>query len=94
MEYLYEVRRAVHTMILQIEDRQAAQKKVAKIEEQQAAEAEKKEEERAKQERDRDRKWEKQRDLRVNDWRSFQKQMNFFLNLKRFTKSTMMNLMI
>ena len=74
-EYLYEVRRAIHTMILQIEDRQAAQKKVAKIEEEQLAEAEKKEEERAKQERERDRTWEKQRDLRVNDWRTFQKQM-------------------
>ena len=88
-EYQYEVKRAVHTMILQIEDRQAAMKKVAEIEEKQAKEAMEQEEEREKQEHERDRKWEKQRDLRVNDWRAFQKQMKQPPNKKARTGGSM-----
>ena len=73
-EYVYEVQRAVHTMILQIEARDAAAKKVAKIEEEQARAEEAREQQRVRDEQARDHRWERQRDLRVRGWRAFQQQ--------------------
>lgn len=73
-EYAYEVQRAVHTMILQIEARDEAAKKVARVEEERARAEEEKEQQRARDEQARDHRWERQRDLRVRDWRAFQQQ--------------------
>ena len=73
-EFVLEVQRAVHTMILMVEVREAAQKRVAKVEEELAKAEQAKEEQRCKQEAEREHRWAKQRDLRVNDWRAFQKQ--------------------
>ena len=73
-EYVYEVQRAVHTMILQIEARDAAAKRVAEVEAEHARAEEAREQQRVRDEQARDHRWERQRDLRVRGWRAFQQQ--------------------